>query len=257
MADQGGQDGTVQSVDRALRILALLSTSDSLGVSEISRELDVHRSTAFRLLATLEAHDYVEQESHRGTYRLAFGVLRLSQQVASRTDLAKEAQATCDAATAEVNETSNVAILTQGIAVNVTQTTGNRFVSVSQQYVGQQSPLHATSTGKVLLAHDPAELRTVLAGELTSFTANTITDADALVAQLDAVRERGWSSAVQEWELEMNAVAVPVRDLSGRVVAALAVTAPSFRMPESEFPAFADVLVRHAQRLSARLGATR
>lgn len=257
MADQGGQDGTVQSVDRALRILALLSTSDSLGVSEISRELDVHRSTAFRLLATLEAHDYVEQESHRGTYRLALGVLRLSQQVASRTDLAKEAQATCDAVTAEVNETSNVAILTQGIAVNVTQTTGNRFVSVSQQYVGQQSPLHATSTGKVLLAHDPAELRTALAGELTSFTANTITDADALVAQLDAVRERGWSSAVQEWELDMNAVAVPVRDLSGRVVAALSATAPSFRMPESDFPAFADVLVRHAQRLSARLGATR
>lgn len=254
MDGRGAQEGTVQSVDRALRILDLLSRSDSLGVSDISRELDVHRSTAFRLLSTLEAHDYVEQESHRGTYRLAFGVLRLSGQVAARTDLVKEAQSTCDDVTRDVNETSNVAVLAQGVAVNVTQTTGNRFVSVAQQYVGQQTPLHASSTGKVLLANDPGELRAVVRDELVAYTDHTITDPAALVAQLDEVRERGWAAAVQEWELDMNAVAVPVRDVSGRVAAALAVTAPSFRMPEDEFPEIAGLLTRHAARLSERLG---
>lgn len=256
MDDRSGPEGTVQSVDRALRILDLLSRSDSLGVSDISRRLDVHRSTAFRLLATLEAHDYVEQESHRGTYRLAFGVLKLSGQVASRTDLAKEAQTACDDVTAEVNETSNVAILARGVAVNVTQTTGSKFVSVAQQYVGQQTPLHASSTGKVLLAHDPGEVRAVIRGGLDPYTSHTITDPATLVEHLDAVRRRGWAAAVEEWELDMNAVAVPVRDLSGRVVAALAVTAPSFRMPEERFTELAEVLGRHAQRLSARLGST-
>ena len=255
MVDQRPQDGSVQSVDRALQILNLLAETQSLGVSEISRELGVHRSTAFRLLATLESHNYVEQEGRRGTYRLGFGVLRLSGRVEARTDLVKEAQLVCDDVTDELNETSNVAILDDGAAVNICQTTGTRLVAVTQQYVGRRTPLHATSTGKILLAHASADVvRSTLSGPLEGFTPHTLTDAAVLETRLEEVRDRGWAAAVEEWEPDTNAVAVAVSDRAGGVVAALSVTAPSFRMSPDGFPDIVAVLRRHARHLSARLG---
>jgi DNA-binding IclR family transcriptional regulator len=253
--EQRTQDGSVQSVDRALQILNLLADAESLGVSEISRILGVHRSTAFRLLATLEAHNYVVQEAHRGTYRLGFGVLRLSGQVAAHTDFIKEAKLVCDEIAGEVNETSNVAILDHGAAVNISQTTSTRLVSVTHQFVGQRNPLHATSTGKVLLANGPADLlRSTLSGELESFTPHTITTATTLETHLEQVRARGWAAAIEEWELDTNAIAVPVHNPAGKVVAALSVTAPSFRMTPERFPVLVEMLRRHAQNLGTRAG---
>lgn len=258
VADDSGASstGTVQSVDRALQILEMLSNDTSLGVSEISRRLGVHRSTAFRLLATMEARNLVEQEERRGTYQLGFGMLRLVGRITARMDIVKPAQQVCDDLTAELNETSNVAILDGGAAVNVTQATGTRLVSVTRQYVGQRTPLHATSTGKVLLAHAPGEVvAQVLASPLERCTDNTVTDPAALEEHLATVRSRGWAAAVEEWEYDTNALAVPVRGVDGSVQAALSITAPSFRMSQESFPALAEVLLRHARTLSARLGA--
>lgn len=258
MTERSEQSGSVQSVDRALQILSLLADTDALGVSEISRKLGVHRSTAFRLLATLESHNFVEQEVKRGTYRLGFGVLRLSGRVEARTGLVHEGQVVCDAVRSDLNDTSNLAILDQDAAVNIVQATGTRLVSVTQQFIGQRTPLHATSTGKVLLAHAaPDALRAVLAGPLERFTARTITDPSALAAHLEEVRSQGWAAAVGEWEADANAVAVPVRDRTNAVVAALSVTAPSFRLVPEGFPEVVEALRGHSLHLSARLGALR
>ncbi|MEG3614038.1 IclR family transcriptional regulator [Isoptericola haloaureus] len=260
MAESSGgratKDGAVQSVDRAAAILELLATAGELGVSEIARELGVHRSTAFRLLATLEAHDLVEQEERRGTYDLGVGLLRLAGRVTRRMDIATDARAVCDDVTTEVDETSNVAILDDDAAVNITQTTSSQLVGVARQYVGQRTPLHATSTGKMLLAHAGDEvLATVLDGPLEVCTDRTITDPAALREELATIRRRGWAAAVAEWEQDTNALAVPVHGTGGRVVAALSVTAPSFRMAPEAFEEIAAVLTRHAAGLSARLGA--
>lgn len=252
--DPGGVT-TVQSVDRALQILRLLTDSPTLSGSEVSRHLGVHRSTAFRLLATLEAHDFVEQESQRGEYRLGLGVLRLAGPVTQRVDLARDAQVVCDEVAAVFHETSNVAILVDRAAVNITQTMSSQLVAVRRQYVGQRTPLHATSTGKVLLAHAPATLReTVVAGPLDRFTGASITDPHLLRAELEAVRERGWAAAAAEWEPDACAVAVAVRGAGGDVVAALSVTAPTFRMPSETFQEVAERLRPLADELSRRLG---
>ncbi|MCM3615696.1 IclR family transcriptional regulator [Microbacterium enclense] len=254
--DVSGVGGAVQSVDRAIQILEMLSDASTLGVSEISRRLGVHRSTAFRLLATLEARNLVEQEERRGEYQLGFGVLRLAGRITARMDIVKDAQQVCDELTAELNETSNVAIFDAGAAVNVTQATGTRLVSVTRQYVGQRTPLHATSTGKVLLAYAPAAtLRQALSQPLEKCTENTLTAPAALEDHLTLVRDRGWAAAMEEWEYDTNALAVPVFGQDGGVVAALSITAPSFRMPESVFPDLVGVLLRHSRQLGARLGA--
>lgn len=255
METEPAQGGTVQSVDRAIQILEMLSEARSLGVSEISRQLGVHRSTAFRLLATLETRNLVEQEEKRGTYSLGLGVLRLAGHITARMDIVKDAQAVCDELTGEINETSNVAILDNGAAVNITQTTGTKLVSVTRQYVGQRTPLHATSTGKLLLAYAPGDvLLSTLSTPLERCTEHTIIDPVALEEHLQEIREREWAAAVEEWEYDTNALAVPVRGLGGRIVAALSVTAPSFRMSAGDFPALVETLRAHARRLSTRLG---
>ncbi len=255
MVESADAATAVQSVDRALQILQLLSENAAMGASEISRRLGVHRSTAFRLLATLELHDYVEQEAHRGQYRLGLGVLRLAGPVTQRIDLARDAQVVCDQVAVELNETTNVAILSDRAAVNITQTMSGQLVAVHRQYVGQRTPLHATSTGKVLLAYAPVTLReSILAGPLERFTPATLTDPRLLRSELDAVRDQGWAAAEAEWEADACAVAVPVLGAGGGVVAALSATAPSFRMPHESFAAIATRLQDGAEELSRRLG---
>ncbi|MCI9887978.1 IclR family transcriptional regulator [Micrococcales bacterium 31B] len=255
MDPREGTPQTVQSVDRAVQILDLLAAHDALGVSEISRELGVHRSTAFRLLSTLESRNLVQQEEHRGTYSLGFGLLKFAGAVSGRVDLVRQAQSACDAVTAELDETSNVAILSDGAAVNIAQATGARLVSVRRQYVGQRTPLHATSTGKVLLAHaSPQALADALGAGLARFTNRTITAGPDLHAALESARAEGWAAAVEEWEDDTNAVAVPVWGSGGACVAALSVTAPSFRMTSDSFPDLVVTLRRHATDLGARLG---
>lgn len=190
----------VQSVDRAAQILEMLSDESQLTISEISRRLQVHRSTAFRLLGTLEHHDLVEQDGSRGAYRLGFALLRMANSVTQRLDFSREAQACCDALAQELSETVNLAILDAGYAVTITQTVGDRMVGVARQYVGQRGPLHATSTGKMLLAHaGEPELERLVSRGLESFTGMTISDPEVLRAELEAIRGRGWSSAVAEW----------------------------------------------------------
>ncbi|GAB3164299.1 IclR family transcriptional regulator [Myceligenerans halotolerans] len=244
----------VQSVDRAVHILELLGNNGPMGVSEVSRHLGVHRSTAFRLLATLEGRHLVEQESHRGLYRLGLGLLRLAGSVSAQVDLVRDAQACCDALAAQLNETTNASVLDGEAAINITQALGSQLVAVVRD-VGQQTPLHATSTGKVLLAHTPEDVQARLVrGKHERFTPATITEPEALRSELATIREQGWAASHEEWQAGTNAVAVPVRGQGGNVVAALSVTAPNFRMPEDSFPKFAEELAEGAADLGRRLG---
>lgn len=253
-----GASAPIQSVDRALQILELLTESPSLGASDIARRLGVHRSTASRLLTTLEARDVVEQVSDRGAYRLGLGLLRMAYPVSTRFDLARDGQVICAALAEATQETSNVAILDDGYAVTITQSAGQRMVGVAGQYVGQRAPLHATSTGKLLLAYASSEAwDELLDGSLEQFTAATRTDLALFGEELEVIRERGWSSAVGEWEEGINALAVPVWDATGELVAAVSVTAPDFRMPESGFEQFLGALRTAAKDFEARLGFSR
>ena len=248
----------IQSVDRALQILEYLTDESELGTSEIARKLGVHRSTASRLLGTLEARDVVEQVTDRGAYRLGIGLLRMAYPVSTRFDLARDSQAICDALADVTQETTNVAILDDGYAVTITQSAGQRMVGVAGQYVGQRVPLHATSTGKLLLAHAPQQVWTwFTSSPLAQFTDATQVEISALAEELELIRVRGWSSAVGEWEPGINALAAPVWDATGELVAAVSVTAPDFRMPEQEFEHFLGYLRTAVRDFEVRLGFSR
>lgn len=249
-----GDGGSVQSVDRAVRVLELLARRGDLGVTELAAELGVHKSTAFRLVGALETHGLVEQTGPRGKYRLGFGVVRLAGARTAGDNLVRQSHPVCEELAAEVGETVNVAILSGDSAINLTQVLGSAAV-ITQNWVGRPTPLHATSSGKVLLAHLPqSELRKVLRGRLEAFTPNTITDRRLLRRELEEIRDRGYAHAVEELEIGLNAVAAPILGQSGAVVAAVSVSGPSYRLREADMPSIATRVVGAGQEISHRLG---
>jgi DNA-binding IclR family transcriptional regulator len=253
-ADAHGPANQVQSVDRALTVLDILAQHGELGVTEIAARLDVHKSTAFRLVGALEQHRLVEQLGERGKYRLGFGIVRLAGATTARLDLARESQPVCRRLAAEINETVNIAVMDDGAAVNISQEHGNAVVSV-HNWLGKRTPLHATSSGKVLLAWSGTDiLATVLDAELDRYTAATITDPAALRAELGRIRQRGWAGAAEELEAGLNAVAVPIRGVGGSVVAAVSASGPSYRLGAESFLEIAKKLQAAADEISSQLG---
>jgi DNA-binding IclR family transcriptional regulator len=253
-ASSGGPAALVQSVDRALSILEILATRGEVGVTEIALELGVHKSTAFRLVAVLEGRDLVEQTADRGKYRLGFGIVRLAGATTAQLDLAQESRRACEALAAVLDETVNVAILDEDRAINITQVRGGGAI-VAHNWVGQRTPLHATSSGKILLAYaeDPVRDK-VLSAPLVAYTPATITDPSALYEELAEVRLRGWASTAEELEVGLNAVAAPVRGHDGRVVAALSASGPTYRLPAEDFVVVAEHVAAVAADMSRRIG---
>lgn len=248
------ETGTVQSVDRAARVLEIIARDGESSVGRISRELEVHGSTASRLLTSLAAHDLVERLDTSGTVRLGVGVLRLAAATRSRLDLTAQARPVCDALAEELGETVNVAVYRDGAAINVHQAQGTSTVAL-HNWIGDRTVLHATSSGKMLLAHlEQSEIAALLAAPLERFTEQTITSAAALQEQLQQARERGWAQAVEEYEDGLNAVAVPIRGPEGAVVAALSAAGPTYRLAPESLPAAARALRTAAEEISRRLG---
>lgn len=248
----GGTSGTVQSVDRAVTILELLAVHGAAGVTLLARELGVHKSTASRLLSALERRQLVEQVEERGHYRLGVGVLKLAGATSARLDLAQEARPLCRRLAAETGETVNLVVLSGGAALYVDQVAGAARLS-SYNWVGQHIPIHATSNGKVLVSElDAPELNNLL-GELVAYTPSTITDRAVLDAQLAGVRDRGYAVATDELDIGLSAVAAPVRDAHGDVIASVSVSGPSFRFGAVRIAEVAPLLQAVTTEISSRI----
>lgn len=216
----------VQTVDRALSVLlAFEREGEQLGVTEIASRLGVHKSTASRLAATLEARGFLER-SERDAFRLGPELMRLARLAVHGRDLVDLARPAMDRLAAATGETVNLAVADRGEVVNVAQVDGRHIVGVGS-WTGRRTPLHCTANGKVLLAWAGLQ-----ADRLDVFTERTITAAPDLDAELARVRARGYATAVGELEEGLHAVAAPVVDSNLRCVAALSVSGPSYRMPE-------------------------
>jgi DNA-binding IclR family transcriptional regulator len=246
--------GGVQSVDRAVAILDVLAERSEAGVTEIASAIGVHKSTASRLLASLEGGRLVEQTTHRGSYRLGSGLLRLAAPVSGRMDVTREGRPVLEALAGEVGETVNLAVLRGTDVVNLEQVRGPATIT-TVNWVGQPTPLHATSGGKVLLAAlAPDDLAAFLARPLPRFTPETITERPALEHELARVREQGYATTTEELEQGLDAVAAPVRDAGGHVVAAITVSGPVYRFDAARMAEVAPAVVAAGADLSRRLG---
>ena len=247
--------GGVQSVDRAISVLEILARNGDAGVSEVAADIGVHKSTAFRLLGALERRGLVEQAHERGKYRLGFGILRLASALPGRLDLAQQGHGVCEVLANELGETVNLAVIRTDYIVNVDQARGPSAVA-AHNWVGQSTPLHATSSGKVLLAYLDARQRAELlhTAGLKRYTDATITSATVLERQLKLVIDTGYAYCVEEYEVGLNAMAAPIHDHTNAVIAAVSVAGPAYRFSAVRMPELAPRLILAANQISSRMG---
>jgi DNA-binding IclR family transcriptional regulator len=256
MGNNGEERDTalVQSVDRAIAVLELLARNGEAGITEIAAELGVHKSSASRLVYTLQARELVEQNGERGPFRIGFGMLKFAGAVTGQLDYARMGGPVCTALAEQLGETVNIAVLDGDTVVNVSQAQGSSAVA-AQNWVGQRTPPHATSSGKILLAAAPHESQErVLAGDLASCAPRTITDPVRLRAALRRATEDGYATCIEELEPGLHAVAVPVFGSHGDVVAAISAAGPAYRLSQKRIPGVVDELRAASRDLSMRMG---
>ncbi|MFA9430371.1 IclR family transcriptional regulator [Egicoccus sp. AB-alg2] len=253
-SDPRRRAAAVQSVDRAVSIMEILARDGWSGVTEIARELDVHKSTVFRLVSTLEARGIVEQDPSSNKYRLGFAMARLAAGIRGEIDLVEVARPACEQLSERLDEPVNLAVLEEGEVISIVQADLSTSL-ISVDWIGQRHPLHATASGKVFLTWGPADLRQdVLGRPLQARTKRTITDPDELRRDLERARSRGYAVTIGELERGLHAVAAPVRDPDGVVVAAIVASGPEYRLEPRQL-ADAGALVREtADTVSRRLG---
>lgn len=249
-----GATSTVQSVDRAISILEMLAHDGESGVTKIAEELGVHKSTAFRLIAALEQRGLVEQDVERGKYRLGVGILRLAGATTARLDVVQETRPLARALAAETGETVNIAVRSEGAALYLDQVAGNSSLQ-SHNWVGQRIPLHATANGKVLLSGlTPDQITTEVGQRLRAYTPTTITSIKKLIAEVEAVRDNGYAVVVDELEVGLTAIAAPLHNAHGDVIASVSISGPTFRFDDSKVKAAVRQVTDVAEEVSERLG---
>lgn len=251
----GGMPPGVQTVERAFAVLQLLARLGSCAVGQVAEELGIHKSTASRVLAALEALDMVHQDRDRGKYQLGLGILRLANAIPARLNLVNEAREEMRRLAEKHRETVTIAVLRDGLAVNLDQEMGPTTITANN-WIGSLTPLHATSDGKVLLASLPSVERAKLISEhgLPALTGRTITSRQKLELQLIDVAAQGYAVALEEFEIGLNGMAVPVRDHLGDVIASISISGPAFRFTEETMLGLLEDLKSTGQAVSRRMG---
>jgi DNA-binding IclR family transcriptional regulator len=245
---------SVQSVDRAVSVMELLARTGSSGVTEVAREIGIHKSTAYRLLTTLRDRGLVEQDETTEKYRLGFGLVLLASAVTADLDVLRCARPVCERLSEQTQETVTVAVLEDDDAVVIHQTV-SKSSALSVDWTGRHTPIHATAAGQVFLSHMPEDQRRRILGRpLERFTENTVLARPTLEERAQETRERGYGYTVEELEIGLNAVGAPVRSSDGAVVATVSVSGPVFRLPAEDIPEVAELVKGAASEISRCLG---
>ena len=253
-----GQTSTLRSVDRAIAVLKAFSEEEpELGVTELSRRLELSKSTVYRLLASLQQEGVVDQDPETEKYRLGIELVSLAGLVLKQID-ARQVARPCLRSLAEASEeTVNLTVLTgDGKVINIDGISSPRMVR-NVGWIGREMLPHCISSGKALLAYLPQQqLEHILAKGLPRFTEKTITDPSLLQKELKRVRQQGYAVAQEELEVGLSAVAAPIWNHEGKVVAAVSVSGPSFRLSSEKIPELAELTRRAANEISHQLGYT-
>lgn len=246
----------VNSVARALDILDCLATHrGEVGVTEISHELGVHKSTVSRMLATMESRGYVSRNGASGKYCLGMRLVELASYRLEQIDLRTQARPFLEELVRATGETAHLAVFDQGKVVYVDKVDTPQTLMMRSK-IGYRVFAHCTALGKAILAALPDELVEQVINEkgLPRFTPNTIVDPLALKEHLRRVRVQGYAIDDEEHEEGIRCAAAAILDHAGRVVGALSVSGPTLRISRQEVETIGNLVRDNARRLSVSLG---
>jgi DNA-binding IclR family transcriptional regulator len=247
---------TIQSVDRAARILKVLASGPRrLGVSELAERLEMTRPTVHGLLQTLQAHGLVEQDRDSEKYQLGAGLLQLGVSYLDLNELRGRSIVHAERLATRADAAVRVGVL-HGASAVVVHHVFRPDSSLQILEVGAQLPAHASALGKAILAYRPAAaLDELLAGELPKLTARTLSPR-ALLADLQATRERSYARERDEAVLGESSIAAPIFDHAGHVVGAIGVVGDTDRiLPRTPSKATIAAVAEAARGVSRELGA--
>jgi len=251
---------SIQTVSNALRLLEAFYQDVELGVSELSRRLDLHKNNVFRLLATLEERGYIEQCADNERYRLGIRCLELGHTFARSHTLMDCARPVLKDLAESSGESVHLGTLEEFEVVHLDAVVSGRLVATASR-VGRRLPAHCTALGKVLLgcgdsaAREEYDRIIARGSGLKRFTPATITDRDKFFEHLRSVANQAFAVDLEECEAGLACAAAPIFDQSSSMVAAISLSGPAFRLSEERLhgEVVAQVTAAAAQ-LSQALG---
>lgn len=242
----------IQSVERAIWILKCFEGHTALSLTEISRMLSLHKSTAFGLVSTLEAYRLLEQDQESGKYRLGIELFRLGSKV--NIDLRGIVAPYLDKLVSICGETVNFVIPDGDSVVYLEKKESPHSIRIATA-LGQREPLYRTATGKAILAKLPPEaaLDILRRTKFERMTGKTLLSVADVQRELVEIRRRGYAEDNEELEYGLVCLGVALVDSTGRPVGAISVSGPAFRMTPENRKSFAQCLIDCGRQISAKL----
>ena len=247
--------GRLSSVTSALLVLKVFSEDEAeIGISSLAKRLGLAKSTVHRLAVTLASEGFLEQNPENGRYRLGLSLFALGALVRRRMDVSNQARPLLGVLRDKTQEAVHLAILAQTSIMYLYNLESAQAIGI-RSYIGARKPAYCTCEGRVLLAFAPPEaVAAVIKEGLVARTPKTITDPKALQRALEEVRQAGHAIDDEESEVGMRGIAAPIRDISGKVIAAVSLAGPIQRLTKKELRGFAPQVMATADAISARLG---
>jgi IclR family KDG regulon transcriptional repressor len=249
-------DNMVKSLDRALQIFEVLgSRRGGYGVTEISKEIGLNKTSVYRMLSTFVRHGYVEQDPETERYKLGYKILELSSALLEFIDLRTEAKPFLKELENLTNEVIHLVVYDRGEVVYIEKLEGNETLRMHSK-VGTRAPMHCTGVGKVIMAYLPtSEVSKIMdRQELEKHTVHTIVDKEALHNQLTEIRTKGFAYDLEENEIGISCIAAPIFDHTGKVVAAVSISGPTMRMTVERLGELQGHITDICNKISVRLG---
>lgn len=246
----------IQAVDRALRILDLFNEYETeLKITDISERMMLHKSTVHSLLKTLQKHHYIEQNPENGKYRLGLKLFERGNYVMRTLDLRSVAKNHLLVLSRETSKTVHLVILDgkEGVYIDKVE---SATATIVYSRIGRRVPIHSSAVGKALVAFkSPTELEKILKGyKFIKQTENTILDKETFLKDLELVRERGYSIDDQENEPGVYCIAIPIRDHTGQVVAAISMSTTVNQVEKEDNNNNIELLKQTGDQISSKLG---
>lgn len=251
------KNDTVLTVSRAFKILEILSFTPWQGVSELARSLSCQKSTVFRLLNTLKNEGFVIQDTETEKYSLSLKLFSLGANTVNNLDVIQAARPVITRLSQASTETIHLCTVDNDQIVYLQKIESLHSLQVNMMSrIGQSTPFYCTGVGKVLLAYQPEEkIQGYLHNTVfTCYTDHTITEKDALLAELEAIREKGYACDNEEHELGVRCVAAPIFNQAGTIIAALSVSGPTVRICDEKMAEIRELVLLAARDISTQMG---
>ena len=248
------EDDGVHAARKTLRIVEMLATGQDFGVTEISRVTEMSKARAFRYLQTMVTMGYVVQLDGSDRYARGPRMLALARFIGQSTEdsLLKLARPSLKSLHELLDHTVNLSVV-YGDSVSILESLPGRALFGILMKLNEPMPLHCTAAGKILLAERHARGEPLPISELPAHTPHTLTDENALLAELETISRQGWAQAPEEVMLGINAISVPIRDYNAELVAMLSVLDSVQLLPADPSDKLVKMLQQSAAQVEARL----